>query len=182
MAEEGGVIVDKFLQEHKYIDFSAPNIKAKAIELFDGLADNVQKAKVAYEFVRDKIPHVFDIRSDTIVAKASEVLEHKTGICHSKANLLAALLRLQGIPTGFCFQRLVLSDDNSQGYAVHCYNAVYIDGRWIKVDARGNNKRVNAQFSLDDNATIMLCDYPPNETVKIGNNIRIMVEFNSETI
>ena len=142
--------MDKFLQEHRYIDFFAPNIEAKAIELFAGLTDDIQKAKAAYEFVRDKIPHTFDIRSDTITANASDVLEYKTGICHAKANLLAALLRLQGIPTGFCFQRLMLGDDNSQGYAVHCYNAVYIDERWIKVDARGNNKRVNAQFSLDE--------------------------------
>jgi transglutaminase-like putative cysteine protease len=35
------------------------------------------------------------------------------------------------------------------GYAVHCYNAVYVGERWIKVDARGNRPGVNAQFSLD---------------------------------
>ena len=142
--------MDKFLQEHRYIDFSAPNIKAKAAELFDGILGEVEKAETAYEFVRDKIPHTFDIRSDTITAKASDVLKYKTGICHAKANLLAALLRSQGIPTGFCFQRLTLGDDDTQGYAVHCYNAIYIGGRWIKADARGNNKRVNAQFSLDE--------------------------------
>ena len=143
-------MMDKFLQEHRYIDFSAPNIKAKAAELFAGLTNDVQKAKAAYEFVRDRIPHTFDIRSDTITAKASDVLEHKTGICHAKANLLAALLRSQGIPTGFCFQHLTLGDNDTQGYAVHCYNAIYIGGRWIKVDARGNKPGVNAQFLLNE--------------------------------
>ena len=107
--------MDLFLQEHKYIDFSSPNIQAKAAELFSDLSDDAQKAKTAYEFVRDEIPHSFDIKSDVITAKASDVLKHKTGICHSKANLLAALLRSQGIPTGFCFQRLTLADDDSIG-------------------------------------------------------------------
>jgi transglutaminase-like putative cysteine protease len=138
-----------FLQEHKYIDFTDQIITAKAAELFDGLQDDTQKAKAAFEFVRDKIPHTFDIGSDIITAKASDVLRLGTGICHAKANLLAALLRSQNIPTGFCFQRLTLGDDDSIGYCIHCYNAIYIDGRWIKVDARGNKKGVNAEFSLD---------------------------------
>ena len=137
-----------FLEETQYIDFSAQNIKAKAAELFSGLHDNVQKAKIAYEFVRDEIPHTFDIGSDTITAKASDVLKYKTGICHAKANLLAALLRSQGIPTGFCFQHLTLADDDSNGYVVHCYNAIYIENRWVKVDARGKKAGVNALFSL----------------------------------
>jgi transglutaminase-like putative cysteine protease len=97
-----------FLSEDKYVDFSAPIIQAKASELFDGIMDDTQKARAAYEFVRDKIPHSFDIGATTITAKASDVLKHETGICHAKANLLAALLRSQGIPAGFCFQHITL--------------------------------------------------------------------------
>ena len=149
--------MDLFLQEHKYIDFSSPVIQARTAELFVGLRDDTQKAKTAYKFVRDEIPHSFDINSDVITAKASDVLNYKTGICHSKANLLAALLRSQGIPAGFCFQHLTLADDDSIGYAVHCYNAIYLDGRWIKVDARGNKPGVNAQFSLDEPALAFPC-------------------------
>ena len=149
--------MDLFLKEQKYIDISAPNIQAKAAELFSGLDDNIQKAKAAYEFVRDEIPHTFDICSDIITAKASDVLRHKTGVCHAKSNLLAALLRSEGIPTGFCFQHLTLADDDSMGYVVHCYNAIYLDERWIKVDARGNKPGVNAQFSLDEPVLAFLC-------------------------
>jgi hypothetical protein len=32
---------------------------------------------------------------------------------------------------------------------LHCFNAIYINNSWIKVDARGNTKRINAQFSVD---------------------------------
>ena len=139
-----------FLRDSQFVDFTMPNIQAKATELFDGITDHIQKAQIAYEFVRDKIPHSFDISAKIITAKASDVLKYETGICHAKANLLAALLRSQGICVGYCFQRCTLMDDDSAGYCVHCYNAVYLDGRWIKLDARGNKAGVNAQFSLGE--------------------------------
>ena len=138
-----------FLVENKYLDFSASNIQAKAIALFDGITDDMQKARIAYEFVRDQISHSFDIGAKIITAKASDVLKHKTGICHAKANLLAALLRSQGIPAAFCFQHLTFMEDDSAGYCVHCYNAVWLEEHWVKLDARGNKLGVNAQFSLE---------------------------------
>ena len=139
-----------FLDENYYIDFSSTIIQAKAKTLFYGIDDSVEKTKIAYEYVRDEIPHTFDIPSDIITAKASDVLLYSTGICHAKANLLAALLRAQNIPAGFCFQHLTLSSDDSLGYCVHCYNAIFTNNRWIKVDARGNTNGINAQFSLNE--------------------------------
>jgi len=142
--------VEIFLREDKYVDYSASNIQTKTAELFNGISNDTQKARIAYEFVRDKIPHSFDINATIITAKASDVLKHETGICHAKANLLAALLRSQGIPAGFCFQHCTLLDDDSEGYCVHGFNAVWLNGRWLKLDARGNRPGVNAQFSLDE--------------------------------
>ena len=139
----------KFLSENPYVDFSAVNIQELAKVLFCGAESDVDKAKIAYEYVRDEIPHSFDIGAKIITAKASDVLKYRTGICHAKANLLAAFLRSQGIPVGFCFQHATLADDDSLGYCVHCYNAIFVDDRWIKADARGNTKGINAKFSLD---------------------------------
>lgn len=149
---ERGISMDLtiFLSENKYVDFSSSIIREKADELFCGISSDTEKAKNAYEYVRDEVPHSFDIETKIITATASDVLIHKTGICHAKANLLAALLRSQGIPVGFCFQHLTLADDDSLGYCVHCYNAVFVEGRWIKLDARGNKPGVNAQFSLGE--------------------------------
>lgn len=137
-----------FLQETEYIDFSSPIIQRCAQILFVDMGDDIEKAKTAFHFVRDKIPHSFDVQAAVINAKASDVLKHKTGICHAKANLLAALLRTQGI-VGMCFQHLTLADDDSLGYCVHCYNAIYLNNHWVKVDARGNKHGINAQFSLE---------------------------------
>jgi len=141
--------VNRFLAEDPYVDFSHPLIQEKARELFSDLTSDVEKARAAYLFVRDEIPHSFDIGAAIITAKASDVLFHKTGICHAKANLLAAILRSQNIPAGFCFQHLTLADDDSLGYCVHCYNAVFLEDHWIKLDARGNTRGIDAQFSLE---------------------------------
>jgi len=146
-----------FLRETEYIDYKAEIIQRKIKELFSDDMEDVQKAKTAYEFVRDEIPHSFDCNATVITAKASDVLKYGTGICHAKSNLLAALLRSQNIPTGFCFEHLTLVDDDSIGYCVHAYNAVYLNDRWIKLDARGNKAGVNARFSLDE----PVLAYPP---------------------
>lgn len=69
--------------------------------------------KAAYEFVRDNISHSADINGTKVTCKASEVLSAKEGICFAKAHLLAAILRCNLIPAGFCYQRLILDDNSS---------------------------------------------------------------------
>jgi transglutaminase-like putative cysteine protease len=142
--------MSKFLSEDIYVDFSSPIIQEEAERLFKQIASDVEKVRIAYEFVRDEIPHSFDFNTEVITYKASDVLKYRTGICHAKSNLLAALLRSQNIPAGFYFQHLTLADDESLGYCVHCYNAVYVENHWIKLDARGNKEGVDAQFSLGE--------------------------------
>lgn len=142
--------LSEFLKENKYVNYTAENIILKAEELFKGIDNDIEKTKTAYEYVRDEISHSFDIKAKIITTKASDVLKYKTGICHAKANLIAALLRSQNIPTGFCFQHITLADDNSLGYCVHAYNGVYLQNKWIKLDARGNTNGKNAQFSLEE--------------------------------
>ena len=149
---------EKFLAEHPYVDYHHPIIDTLCRELFAGIEDDVSKAEAAYLFVRDKIPHSFDIESDRVPVKASEVLCEGTGICHAKANLLAALLRHEGIPAGFCYEHITLARDEKLGYCVHGFNAVYL-GKWVKLDARGNKEGIQAEFSLDE----FVPAFPPRE-------------------
>lgn len=142
--------MDKFLCESKYIDFTASNIQELCSELFRPEMSDIEKAEMAFKYVRDKIPHSFDCKANVVTAKASDVLKYRTGICHAKSNLLAAILRSQGIPTGFCFQYLTLVQDGSRGYCIHAYNAININNKWVRVDARGNKPGVKAEFSLDE--------------------------------
>lgn len=140
-----------YLEELDVVDFSHPFIQKKINELFHKGQSELEKAKIAFEFVRDEISHSWDIQSTRVTCKASEVLYYKEGICYAKANLLAALLRSQGIPTGFCYQRLMIFDTPDKGYSLHALNGVFLPSlnRWIRLDARGNKLGVQAEFSID---------------------------------
>lgn len=86
-----------------------------------------------------------------LTCSASEVLAAGHGICFAKSHLLAALLRCKSIPTGFCYQKLILDDETAPILIYHGLNGVYIKEykMWIRLDARGNKEGVNAQFSLE---------------------------------
>jgi transglutaminase-like putative cysteine protease len=140
-----------YLEELDVVNFSHPLIQKKISELFHEEQSEIEKAKIAFEFVRDEISHSWDIQSTRVTCKASEVLNYKEGICYAKANLLAALLRSQGIPTGFCYQRLMIFDTPDKGYSLHALNGVFLKSlnKWIRLDARGNKPGVQAEFSID---------------------------------
>jgi transglutaminase-like putative cysteine protease len=141
---------EAYLASDEIIDWHHPAIASLVME--KGWADlsEIERARAAYEFVRDEVPHAWDVQSDVVTCRASDVLERRVGICYAKSHLLAALLRRMGIPAGLCYQRLVLFDDPEDGFSVHALNAGYLDGRWVRFDARGNKPGVDAQFSLTE--------------------------------
>lgn len=82
------------------LDFTHPQIRELIGSLRSRAETDEHYARAAYEFVRDQISHTFDIGSNVIVCRVSDVLREGHGICHAKAHLLAALLRGAGIPAG----------------------------------------------------------------------------------
>lgn len=141
-----------YLAELEEVDYTHPLVSRKADELFASLSNELQIVRAAYEYVRDSILHSIDIEAAQVTCRASEVLYYGHGICYAKSNLLAALLRSQGIPTGFCYQYLTRGDTPDTGYCIHTLNGVYLKTleRWIRLDARGNKPGVDAQFSLGE--------------------------------
>jgi len=144
--------INDYLKETQYVDYNNYLLKEKSKELFDNLSDEISEIKVAFEFVRDKIQHSWDIQNEVISIVASKVLNQGNGVCWEKSILLSALLRGQGIPTGFCYQKLSRAETDKDGHIIHGLNAVYIEhlDRWIRLDARGNKLGINAQFSLNE--------------------------------
>lgn len=143
-------MVDKsYLESSDIIDFSNPSILKLALCLRDGLQSDKAIAKRCFEFVRDEIAHTADVTKQCDTAcTASEVLTSKMGFCYAKSHLLAALLRANNIPTGFCYQRVRVDDAKAGEYCLHGLNAVYLQNYgWYRVDARGNKKGINARFS-----------------------------------
>ena len=143
--------LNDYLAESNEVNYNNPIIQQQVPNLFTISQTEIEKVEIAFEFVRDEIAHSWDIQSKRVTCKASDVLTYKEGICYAKSNLLAALLRSQGIATGFCYQRLMLFDTPDKGYSIHALNAVYLETlqRWIRLDARGNKTGVDAQFSID---------------------------------
>jgi len=138
----------EYLKATDIIDYHDANIQALAKKLSLGIKDDEVIAKNCYGWVRDNIHHSGDYKDDITTLTASEVLKHGTGWCYAKAHLLAALLRANGIPTGFCYQRLSCSEYKPDIYCLHGLNWIYIKKYgWYRVDVRGNKDGVDAQFT-----------------------------------
>ncbi|MFC1821334.1 transglutaminase family protein [Thermodesulfobacteriota bacterium] len=138
--------MEEYLKSTDIIDWNQPEVTAKARRL-SGKGDRVEIAKTCFEYVRDEVKHIDDYEISTVTCKASEVLEAGSGICYAKSHLLAALLRANGIPAGFCYQRLS-RDDSGPPFCLHGLNGVYLESfGWYRIDARGNKEGVNAQFT-----------------------------------
>ena len=143
--------IDEYLKKDGVVNYENVNIIQLADLLWSNADSDVDYIKRAYEFVRDNISHSADINEDSLTCSASEVLAAGYGICFAKSHLLAALLRCKSIPTGFCYQKLILDDETAPILIYHGLNGVYIKEykMWIRLDARGNKEGVNAQFSLE---------------------------------
>jgi transglutaminase-like putative cysteine protease len=142
----GAQAMEAYLAPSQYIDFKHPLVAEKAQELADGATTPLALVDRCFKFVRDEIQHSWDFRRNPVTCKASDVLQHGTGYCYAKSHLLAALLRPNGIPTGFCYQRLSV-EDAGPPYSLHGLNAVFLPQiGWYRIDARGNKPGVEAEF------------------------------------
>jgi transglutaminase-like putative cysteine protease len=140
------VTIDAYLASTDIVDWKHPAVVAHAQVLSAGLSDSQLVTRRCFEWVRDEIKHSHDFGLVPVTCAASEVLQKGSGYCYAKSHLLAALLRANGIATGFCYQRLS-RDGNGAPFSLHGLNAVRLPGiGWYRVDARGNRDGVDAQF------------------------------------
>jgi transglutaminase-like putative cysteine protease len=150
----------KYLESSAIINWKNSHIKSLADILSNGLSDEEQISKACFEWVRDNIQHSVDFKMNPVTCKASDVLQHQTGYCYAKSHLLAALLRANGIPAGLCYQRLSVHDDGAP-FCLHGLNAVYLKKHgWYRVDARGNKKGINAQFTPPEEQLAFSFNFP----------------------
>ncbi len=143
-----------YLAADAVVDHEHPSIRACAAGLRTAGDDPVARAEATFRFVRDEVDHVIDARDPRVTWRASDVLRERVGICHAKAHLLAALLRAQGIPAGFCYQELS---------ALHGLNGVHLRGKWVRLDARGNRTGAGGEFSLEEEKLAWPVDFARGE-------------------
>ncbi len=154
--------ISLYLKPGGAVDFEDPLV-LREINMLEvqGLDENDLVKKV-FEHVRDAYPHSFDLlerlkksgQTDGVAVQiscsASDVIRNGHGVCYAKSHLLAAILRRLGMPAGFCYQKLILSE--SPKLLVHALNAVYLSraGKWVRLDARGNKPGIDAQFFVGE--------------------------------
>lgn len=112
-----------------------------------------QKAEALFNWVRDVIPHAKDVSCEVVTCNSDHVLEEGTGICFAKIHLLASMMRVVGIPCGLCYQVFENESNlDSSVHSLHGLNAIYLDvtKSWHRIDPRGNEGEVNAQFSIEN--------------------------------
>jgi transglutaminase-like putative cysteine protease len=138
--------MEQFLNDNAIIDWKHPQVFALAQSL-GGTDETVAIAARCFAWVRDEIRHSADFGDEAVTCAASEVLRHRTGLCYAKSHLLAALLRANGIPAGFAYQRLSVNDSGPP-FCLHGLNAVFLpEIGWYRADARGNRPGVSTTFT-----------------------------------
>lgn len=122
-----------------------PEIRTRARDLIQGTQDESEQITKIYHYVRDEIAHSADSGQTKLVWRPVQILTARHALCFGKSHLLVALLRVVGIPAGFCYQRLGKEEES---YALHGLAAVWLedDERWVRLDARGNKPGIDARF------------------------------------
>ena len=126
------------------IEADHPRIRAVAAELTGSAPSAVEKARVLFEYVRDRWKYSYRVRlrgPEDISARV--MLDRDDGFCIQKAALLAALARAAGVPTALCFQtirdrtlpRERIEEFFPEGLMVgHGLVAFHLGGRWVRQD------------------------------------------------
>ncbi|WHT18226.1 transglutaminase family protein [Crossiella sp. CA-258035] len=149
-----------YLGDDEVIDFRSPVVGSVVERLRASHGDGY--ARAAFEWVRDAVTHSMDVGDRRVTWRASDVAAVGTGLCYAKSHLLVALLRGNGIPAGLCYQRLA---DGAGGFVLHGLVGVWVagEGRWARVDPRGNKPGVWTEYSLGEERVAYVVDEAAGE-------------------
>lgn len=134
-----------YLAETEFIQSKDTEISDLAQKITNGITDEYAQVKAVHDWVAANIYYDYDAFAggDYQDMDAKNVLLTKKGVCEGYANLMAALLRSKGIPckiqSGYALgldtkkewspSNIDTTEEN------HAWNEVYVDGRWIIIDA-----------------------------------------------
>ncbi len=127
-AEEAAVLAG-FLQPSLYVQSDHPGIQQQAAALRRGTADELEFALRVHQWVYDNmLPRVMP----TGFRSAVEVIADMQGTCSEYTVLVMALARAAGLPARACSGLLI---QDSGDLVPHLWAQVWVDNRWIDLDA-----------------------------------------------
>jgi hypothetical protein len=118
------------IQPNSMIQSKDESVLAMAGEAVGELKDPWQIAVALEKYVKE---HITEKDFTTGFATAAEVAKSRQGDCTEHAVLLAALARARDIPARVAMGLVYLPRD--QAFFYHMWTEVYIDNRWIPLDA-----------------------------------------------
>jgi len=135
-------ILHRYLRPTFYLDYYTREVSNFAEASCIGSDSPVEKAISLYYAVRDQIRYdPYGLRYSRTAMRASSVVTKKSGYCVSKAVLLAAAARQQGIPSrlGFADVTNHLSSPRLKEmmgtdlFIYHGYTEMLLNEKWVKV-------------------------------------------------
>lgn len=131
----------EYLAPGRFVDSDAPEIVTYAERVAAGAGDEREKARRLYLAVRDDLRYdPYRIGTGPDDFRASRTLARGYGFCVTKAAVLAAVARAQGIAArlGFADVRNHLTSKRlrqamgTDVFAFHGYTELYLGGKWVK--------------------------------------------------
>ena len=136
-----------YLQEEINIETTDENIVSLAESIVSDSDSDYEKAHKIHAWITENITYDEELADNPDVwyrtqrASAIDVLKERKGVCAGIANLLAALLRSQGVPVrkvnGYALENdeLCWNETNmNRNECNHAWNEVFAEDRWILVD------------------------------------------------
>ncbi|WP_406695421.1 transglutaminase domain-containing protein [Singulisphaera sp. Ch08] len=129
----------QFLRANSLITSEDLTVKQHAVKATAGAVDPWDKAVKITKWVAQNLK---DKNFETAFAPASEVAQTLAGDCTEHGVLVAAMCRAVGVPS-----RVVVGlvySDSLGGFGFHMWNEVYVNRRWVAVDAAFDQTEVDA--------------------------------------
>jgi transglutaminase-like putative cysteine protease len=120
------------------LDIEAPSIVETVARITAKAKDDVERAVLIHDFVRDEVPFGWVPGFDA--ETASETHSSRLGFCNTKTPLFVALLRAAKIPARIHFAGInkhILDNmlNPIDKFVDHAYAEAFLEGKWLKVDS-----------------------------------------------
>lgn len=132
-------VADEFLKPNPLINSEDPAVVGLMRKAVGAATDPWTQAVAIEEWVAHNLR---DKNFETSFASASEVAQNLTGDCSEHSVLTAAMCRAAGIPA-----RVVVGlvyAETLGGFGFHMWNEVYVNRRWVAIDAAFKQSDVDA--------------------------------------
>jgi transglutaminase-like putative cysteine protease len=131
-------------------------IQKIAAQITSGITDVTKQSLAIHDWVARNIAYDYkDFDSskegdlDATEQSANRALDKRKAVASGYANLMIALHHAQGIPIKYVSGKVRVKWDGFNGYIEHSWNRIYLNGKWIDVDATFDRVRLpNGRFKV----------------------------------